>query len=291
MSETVATVNGSPISAFDLNNAIQGLSMKLHRKTMEHLSADEMEELKGMAMEQLLARELIYQAALSEGVLATAAAVAEEERRIVANFPSEEEFFATLEKAQIDATTYRRMLRQDLTVNLMTERRIAAVAEPTEEDVEATYRRHPQRMQKPARVRAAHILVRIAGEGRAEALARIEALRSRAAEEDFAALAREHSACPSASSGGDLGYFSKGDMVKPFEEAAFSQRPGEVGEVVETPFGLHLIKVLDRQEPSPLTFEEAKPKIRDILKEEAVARELAAWVSELKGKAVITLLS
>lgn len=289
MSNSVATVNGSPITEFDLTNTVQGLSMALHRKTMDQLSAEEMQELEGMALEKLIARELIYQTALALGVVADAAAVAEEMGKVVANFPSEEEFYQTIEKADIDAATYHRMIRQDLTVNLMTERKLSEIEEPTREQVAETYRRFPERMVKPARVRASHVLVRVADGKRADALARIKELSERAVEEDFAVLARECSDCPSASSGGDLGYFRRGDMVKNFEEAAFSLAPGELSTVVETQFGLHLIKVLDREMETPLSLEEATPKIREFLKEEARAKRLEEWVSELRAAATITL--
>jgi len=289
MPDIIATVNGSPIRQRDLDNAVQGLAMEMHRKTMDRLSDAERSEIRSLALEKLLARELIYQAALARGVLAAEEAVAEEKRKLIANFPSEEEFYATLEKADIAAAAYHRMIRQDLTVNLMTERQLASTEDPSQEQIEETFRQHPEKMKKPGRVRAAHILVRVDEGKREEALERILELRAKAAEEDFAQLAKRHSDCPSAPGGGDLGYFRKGDMVKSFEEAAFSQKVGEVGEVVETQFGFHLIKVLDREEEVPLTLAEATPKIRRFLKEEAGAKALKEWVAQLKAKADITL--
>jgi peptidyl-prolyl cis-trans isomerase C len=106
------------------------------------------------------------------------------------------------------------------------------------------------------RVRARHILLTYP-EGAEEAArdsvrALAEELRARAeAGEDFAALAQEHSQDPgSARDGGNLGWFERGRMVQPFEEAAFALAPGEVSEVVETPFGLHIIKVEERETPT-----------------------------------------
>ena len=106
------------------------------------------------------------------------------------------------------------------------------------------------------RLRARHILLPIpdeATEAQQDSVYGLaEELRQRAeAGEDFAALAREHSGDPgSAQQGGDLGWFERGSMVQPFEEAAFAMEPGEVSSVVETPFGLHIIKLEDRQTPS-----------------------------------------
>lgn len=64
---------------------------------------------------------------------------------------------------------------------------------------------------------------------------------------DFAALAKEHSACPSGKNGGDLGWFGKGAMVKEFEKAAFSLDLLQVSEPFKTQFGWHIVKVLDKQ--------------------------------------------
>ncbi len=287
--QVVARVNGSPIKQADLDNAVQGYSMELYRKTMDHLSADELKEVQELALEKLLARELIFQEALSRGVVADEEAVIAETQKIIANFPSEEEFFATLEKAGIAPQAYYRMIRQDLTVNLLTEKELAALPEPEADQIEEMYRRYPEQMKKPGRVRACHILVKVREGHRAEAEARIGELKARCGKEDFAELAQNHSDCPSGSRGGDLGYFKAGDMVESFSDAAFSQEVGVVGEVVESPFGLHLIKVLNREQESSLTLEEAVPQIRKLLKEEAGARHLKDWVAGLREKAQIEI--
>jgi len=86
------------------------------------------------------------------------------------------------------------------------------------------------------KVRASHILVETEEKAK-ELLKEIEAGK------DFGELAQEYSSCPSKRDGGDLGYFGKGTMVKPFEEAAFALKKGEVSQPVETQFGWHIIKV------------------------------------------------
>lgn len=85
-------------------------------------------------------------------------------------------------------------------------------------------------------VRASHILVN--SEGEAEKL-KAEVENGKAFED----LAKEHSLCPSGKAGGDLGWFDRGMMVKPFEDACYSMKEGEVSEPIKTQFGYHLIKL------------------------------------------------
>ncbi len=99
-------------------------------------------------------------------------------------------------------------------------------------------------------VQASHILLMYTGSARSsatrtkdEARQEIDAIKAKVdAGEDFAELARKHSDCPSRSAGGDLGTFGRGQMVKPFEEAAFGMSVGATSGVVETDFGYHLIR-------------------------------------------------
>lgn len=102
----------------------------------------------------------------------------------------------------------------------------------------------------PGSVRASHILISYSGAERATATRSQEEAQKLAAElaerakagEDFEELAKAYSDCPTAERGGDLGFFQKGRMVKPFEDASFGLEPGHISDVVETKFGYHVIK-------------------------------------------------
>jgi parvulin-like peptidyl-prolyl isomerase len=102
----------------------------------------------------------------------------------------------------------------------------------------------------PGSIRTSHVLISYEGAERAtstrskqEAQELAEDIAKRAkAGEDFEELAKAYSDCPTAEKGGDLGFFKKGRMVKPFEDASFALEPGQVSDVVETKFGYHVIK-------------------------------------------------
>jgi len=104
---------------------------------------------------------------------------------------------------------------------------------------------------------------------------------------DFAEMAKEKSIGPSASSGGDLGFFARGQMVKEFEDAAFSLEPGEISGVVQTQFGYHIIKCEERKEEYSPTFEEAKEKINNTLRQQRENEAISALNLKLKEEAVI----
>lgn len=129
----------------------------------------------------------------------------------------------------------------------------------SDSEFKARYDREIASMPKEPEIRARHILVKT----REEAEALIKQLAKGA---DFEKLAKEKSTDGSAPLGGDLGYFTKGQMVKPFEDAVFALKVGEYTKTpVETPFGWHIIKVEDIRKKQPPSFEEAKLYIQNLI--------------------------
>ena len=135
-----------------------------------------------------------------------------------------------------------------------------------------------------ATVKARHILLRLPGDAtpaQRDSVMKLAAqLRDRArAGEEFAKLAMEHSQEPGApQTGGDLGFFGRGQMVAPFEEAAFAMKVGEVSDPVETPFGIHIIKVEDRRMPD---FEASKATFREEAKNRLIQEAEQNYVKSL----------
>lgn len=132
-------------------------------------------------------------------------------------------------------------------------------AEITDDMLKARYDEEIAKAPKVEEIHARHILV----DNEDEAKEIIKELDNGA---DFAELAKEHSTGPSGPDGGDLGYFSKGQMVPAFEDAAFALEPGKYTETpVKTDFGYHVIEVEDKREKPPVAFDQIKPQLQQIV--------------------------
>ncbi len=163
------------------------------------------------------------------------------------------------------------------------------VAPPTDAAISAYYSSNTTQFTTGACVQARHILVECKDADATVRAAEIEGYRKQILDGgDFAALAKEHSSCPSgAKSGGDLGTFERGSMVPPFEEAAFSQKLNEVGDVVETQFGYHIIEVLSRQTGALQPLADVRDGIADRLDNQNKREAVDALLASLKQTATI----
>lgn len=158
----------------------------------------------------------------------------------------------------------------------------------TEEDISLYYKAHLEEFRTPEMVRARHILVKVEKsaqeDDKKKAKDKIEdILKKLKAGEDFAKLASEFSDDPgSKNKGGDLGFFPKGRMVPDFEKVAFSLKPNEVSDIVETPFGYHIIKIEEKKE----SVQEPLEKVKDKVREKVFADLRKARVDEFVEKAM-----
>ena len=183
--------------------------------------------------------------------------------------------------------------RRDIRLRKVVERRAEAVPETGEAEIEAFYEETRETFTAPERIHARHILVTCDPTAdhatRAGKRAQADALKIQLdAGADFALLAEAHSECPSKSSGGDLGFLTRGQTVPRLDQAVFGQAVNEIGPVVESIDGFHVVQVLGREAERPRTLAEVHDEIAEQLLAGRREKALAEFVEGLKTNAVIT---
>jgi len=167
--------------------------------------------------------------------------------------------------------------------------------EVSEEDIKSYYEIHKDEFKTPEMVRARHILIKTdtSASDNDKKKSREKAediLKKIKAGEDFAKLASDLSDdTGSKTNGGELGFFPKGRMVKSFEDAAFSLKPGELSGIVETQFGYHIIKVEEKKESGMEPFDTAKEKIKQKLLPEPTKIKVAEFIEKAMKDANIEI--
>ena len=237
-------------------------------------------------VEELVMRQIMLAEVAKQGISLSDSEFAEIKQELAAELPAG----TTLETYMAETGTTETEMREQMAVRKMIMAKADALAKPTDEEIQKFYDENKEGFAQGETVTASHILIKLDPTddeaAKAAKRARIEDLRKQALEgADFAELAKANSDCPSASAGGDLGSFGKGQMVPEFEDAAFSQPTGSVGEVVETQFGYHLIKVTEHQEAKAIDFNEAKARISDILFSQKQQDAVKEYVEGLRKQA------
>ena len=288
----VVKVNGSVITRPELDRAVKALLAQ--NRVKEPLPKEQMDNATQVALEQLTAAELLYQEANKLEIKDLDQLVEEKFTKNKAKFPTEAEYEKTLKSIGMTDKEVREAMRRELVVNNFVQQEFTARAVCSEEQARKFYEENKVKLfQKGERVSASHILVGVDPKGtpqdKEKAKGKAEALLKRVQNgEDFAAVARKESTCPSKAEGGDLGVFGRGRMTPVFEQAAYAlKEKGELSPVVETEYGYHIIKLNERIAPSTEKYEEVREKIVQFLKQEQVRKSVAEFVGKLRGKAKI----
>ena len=289
--EKVAVVNGVVIARIQFDKELKVHLERVARQGGQ-ITDDKMEDLKKDILEGLIEREVLYQESQKAGIKITDQKVDDQVAAIKKRFPNEEEFNKALATMGLTEEDVREQIQHGLAIRELIDQKVANKIVITDEETKAYYDANLQLFNQPEEVKASHILIKVEPTAddatKAAARKKIEDLQQKLKDGgDFAELAKENSEGPSNTRGGDLGYFKRGQMVKPFEDAAYSMKIDEVSDLVETRFGYHLIKVYDKKPEQTLAYAEVKDKIAQRLKQEKVEKDATRYVEDLKKGAKI----
>lgn len=292
--ELAAKVNGKPITKADFQAEVDRFE---RQASMMGKGTDEKQlaEMREQILGKLIGRELLRQQAVKLGIKVTDADLEDHLKGLREKMGSPEEFSKALSHMGLTEQTLKEQFASEMMMRRLIDQEVASKIVMDPNEAKAFYDKSPDMFKTPEMVRASHILVKVDAnatpEEKAKALEKMKGIEKRIkGGEDFATVAKEVSDCPSKEKGGDLDFFQRGQMVGPFEQAAFSLKKNQVSGIVESEFGYHLIKVTDHKDAGTMSFEEIKPRIEQYLKNEKISQQLAQYVDKLKSTAKIETL-
>lgn len=293
--DVVATVNGTAIKKGDLQNAVESIQaqMKMMGTTVPPERKDEMYR---SLLDDLISTELLAQEAKTRAVAVSDKDVDDFVSQFKDRFPSEQVFQNALKEQGISETQLRSDVRKQLGIKKLLDKEVMSKVSIPDKEARKFYDENPDKFQEPETVHAAHVLIAVDKDAddktRAEKKKEAEKVLADAkAGKDFAELAKEHSGDPgSKDKGGDLGFFGHGEMVKSFEDAAFAlKKPGDLSGVVESPYGYHVIKLIEKKPGRKVPFDEVKKDVSDFLKEKKAGDLAKTYVDGLRKKAQVKI--
>ncbi len=290
--KVVARVNGKEITLSSLN---QAKKIILANKPGLQIPPLMQKEFETQTLNQLISSELLYQASQRLEIKDLDKQANDKLAEIKKRFPDPKAYAAELQKIGIDEKGMLESARRDLAIAYLVNTKIAPDIKVSDDAVNKFYDQNPDKFRQEEQVRVSHILIGVdskaAPELKKAAREKAEKLHTKLMNgADFAKLARDNSTCPSGKQGGDLGYFGKGRMVPQFEQAAFALQPGELSGVVETRFGYHLIKLVDRKKSEVIPLSAAREKIKNYLQVQKTNAAVEAFVGEARKNANIDML-
>ena len=285
------TVNNSKIFQADIDRLYKNMIDSNMQPDPSTEGATREEQLKNMALKLLEDQALIKEAAAKQGIAVSEAEVDARIAQVKMSTGGDEQWQSFLDSQGLTEAIVRRDIRDNMTTQQFFAQVLDQNPEISEQEMRSFYEESDTYGPSPE-VHARHILKNLSPQAddatAAAVLAQVVAIKDRLDKgEDFGEMARTESEGPSGPQGGDLGWFKPGDMVGPFDSAAFAMKPGEISDPVRTQFGYHLIELVDRREAPARPFEAAQPEIQARLINQKRQDQAEALLENLRKEAEI----
>ncbi len=288
----LVTVDGQSLTQSEANVQVNQRMMQMSRQMPIQQLQAMAPQLSRQVIDEFVAQVLLSKQATAEAIEVDEAEIDAVIDDFAKRLPEGTTIESVLAGRQMTIEQARADIRKDQAIRKLLTKNLPEEFEVSDEAVEAFYQERLEEMKVPESVRARHILIKVeADDDEAAKAAKREkavALKKQLDDgADFNELAKAESACPSGAQGGELGTFGRGEMVPPFDAAAFGQPVEAIGDVVETNFGYHVIQVLERTAETTRPLEEVQEGIRDHLENQQRNAAFIDYIESLKSGAEI----
>lgn len=289
------TIGEAKITEGQLEKMLAPRLKQMAGRVPENMMGQYKQQMRKGAMEQMIIETMLTEKEKAANITVSEEELAEQiNKQIAQQNLSLDEFKSLLKGYGVDYSDYQEnMKKRALFEKLMEAQFVGKIKEPNDAEIKTYYDENAQQFATPESIHAKHILIR-AADGNDPNKAKLDA-KAKAQEllvkvkggAEFETVAKENSACPSAKEGGDLGVQPKGTFVPEFEKAAYALKPGEVSDVVETQFGYHIIKLVERLDANTTSLESAKEKITATLGDKQKEKIVMDYIQNLKAEAKV----
>jgi peptidyl-prolyl cis-trans isomerase C len=287
-------VNGQTLSESDLSERVESMIAQQQGQIPPEQMPAVVAHLRVSAVRDFITQVLLEGEAIARDIKPTDEEMQKALAEVAGRLPPGQTLEKALAMGGMSLDDFKVRIGTELRIRRLLDAEMQKAPPATEDEAKSFYEEQKGSMSSPDTVTARHILVMSKPnedlKTRETKRAKIEDIRTQLElGADFARLAEEHSECPSGKEGGSLGSFGRGQMVKPFEDAAFTQAVNAIGPVVETSFGYHLIQVTDKKGGALRSFEEVKGQILEHLNRLHRQQIFQAIVDALQAKATIMM--
>lgn len=277
--DVVATVGSVEITVEDLNREFDRYKNLLRFE--ETKSATDSVRIKKSILYRLIDESLLFLEAEKLGINISEKELELEVRGLLSEY-DQAKLGLALAKNEMNFEEWEKGVKKILRAKKLVALEIDSKIEVDEKEVKQFYKENSDEFKWPERVRAMQIMVE--DETTAE---RVRKKLTGGA--DFGKIAREFSQSPDSVSGGDLGFFSRGQMPPEFEATVFDLKEGEISSVIESIYGFHLFKVVKKEKGRGMKYKEARERIRQLLLEGKREKEFKSWIKQLTEKNTISI--
>lgn len=297
--QIVAIVNDDTITYSEMRKVLSPIYNQYQKVYQGEELLAKMIKAKNEVLNQLIENKLLAQEAKEREVQLNPKEIDEHIDKIKSRFSSIDEFEKVMAAEGLGLEQLRKSVEEQYMIRLLVQRELAPRAVVGPGEVEAFYKANIAKFQEQEMVQASHIMVKATApmaslttnDNGDKALETIRAAQEELKKgEPFEAVAKKYSEAPDAGSGGDLGFFGRGKMMKEMEEVAFRLPVGEVSEVIKTPVGYHLIVVTARRDNRAVPLAEVQKDIETELFQQKTETLRRTLVEDLKKKAFVKIL-
>lgn len=293
--KVVATVNDFEIMQHDLATEVNRELKKYEKYGLKKATPELMKTLNRRALDRIIDNEVLSQAIQRHGLSDFAAQARNEIASMKKGFPSPESFAQYLQSRQMTEQELLISLRNKMRVDAYLEDKDILHFEPTEDEITSFYDQRKESFAREERVEVRHILIQVPSNAveseNNTALQKAEDIRNQLENgKDFAKLAEEYSDClRSKNAGGNLGSIKRGFMPEEFDKVAFTIEKNTISEIVASPFGYHLLEVLEREPAGYLSYEEARQFILKYIENKQINKIRTEHTEQLRKQARIQI--